>query len=190
MIGDAKSVLVQRILSSTEAFGCVTVSKVDPSMDSDAPEVPSRSKIRNLSVLAPRDDSPLGQGQVVSVNSSPRLPALTTSNNEIVADDDNTTNRKRLNKRRSSDEMDSQVGDETDSHSDRERKTSAPQHETEKENDESSYRYETELHNAMLIHRNKRVLLSRLIEVAPRGKLTVVRIHCTGNGIPSVTLPH
>jgi hypothetical protein len=170
MISDVVSDIVDAIELSSDAFGSETVSTIDPSMDSATTKGPPDSNISSTSVSAHEESSP--PGQIVSVDSSPRFVAHVVLNNHLVTDDDKSSNQKTFHKRRSRDEMDSQAGDETDTPSD----CAKAQQETEKENDESFYRYETEMQSTILSHRNKRVLLSRLFEVAPRGNLTVVRI--------------
>jgi hypothetical protein len=173
MISDVVAVTVAAIKSISEPFSGETVSTIYLSMESATEKNPPTSSLSSISLMPPRENDP--PGQVVSVNSSPRFPTHTSSNNDLLPHEDTASNKKRLHKRRSRDELDAQFVDETDTPSVSTIQVAKPQHETENEKDDSFYRYETEMQSAELSQRNKRVLLARLFEVAPRGKLTVVR---------------
>lgn len=129
-------------------------------------------------------------GRLVSQELSPKLRAL--RGNEEKVNDVNKKNNTSRRRNRSDAGVDQAMGtnDETDSTttndaaSNGEQRRSTPQHEAETKRewaDDMTYSssfppLDADFETALLTQRNKRVLLSRLLEVAPRGRLSMVSI--------------
>jgi hypothetical protein len=179
-------------ISSANAFRAPVISQIGTTNVRSLEMYSSITSTSNTIVsnhLSYRDEKDFGQ--LVSVGSSPNLHSLQPSNDN-TSDRDNTPKPIRRRNRsvagvdkatEHSEDTDSATATNAVAVGEDERKPSAPQHEElseQKGNQDESTPFssltpqDVDFQADLLTRRNRRVLISRLMEVAPRGKLSMV----------------